>query len=72
MLPEEPIQTEDVAMQRFCINCGRDQYEPMVNAISHGEEPCLYCDVTPPVLTASEYRALLRERAGHFAVKNTA
>jgi hypothetical protein len=72
MSPEEQIPIEDIAMQVFCTNCGREQYPPLVNAISHGEEPCLYCDVTPPVLTTAEYRALLRERAGHFAVKRTA
>jgi hypothetical protein len=69
MLPEEQIPTEDIAMQVFCANCGREQYPPLINAISHGEEPCLYCDVIPPVLTVAEYRALLRERAGNFAVK---
>jgi hypothetical protein len=68
MPPEDEI-TEDVAMQVFCTNCGREQYPPLVSAISHGEEPCLYCDVTPPVLTTAGYRALLRQRAGHFAVK---
>jgi hypothetical protein len=72
MSPEEQIQTEDAAMQSFCTNCRREQYPPLISAISHGEEPCLYCDVTPPVLTTAEYRALLRQRAGHFAVKRAA
>jgi hypothetical protein len=72
MSPEEQIPTEDVAMQLFCINCGREQYPPLISAISHGEEPCLYCNVTPPVLPTAEYRALLRQRAGHFAVTRTA
>jgi hypothetical protein len=71
-MPPEDEMTEDIARQRFCINCGREQYPPLINGISHGEEPCLYCDVTPPVLTTAEYRALLRERAGHFAVKRAA
>jgi hypothetical protein len=45
-------------MQVFCTTCGREQYPPLISAISQGEEPCLYCDVIPPALTVAEYRAL--------------
>jgi hypothetical protein len=61
MSPEEQTLTEDVAMQLFCINCGREQYPGAVPDISRGEEGCLYCDFVPPILTVSEYRNRLAQ-----------
>jgi hypothetical protein len=62
-------KSEKEATQFFCINYGGEQYGPAVSAISNGTEGCMFCGVTPPVLTTAEYRAILRERAGYFAVK---
>ena len=46
----------DVEMQTRCIYCTREQYAMAVHAISHGEHPCVWCGVTPPVLNTDEYR----------------
>ena len=68
MSPEEQTVTEDVAMQLFCISCGREQYPGAVPDISRGEEGCLYCDFVPPVLTTAQRRDPVEQIAGAQAL----
>ena len=52
---------KDIAMQTRCISCGKEQYLPAVYSVSNGETPCVWCGITPPVLTEKEYYEKLRK-----------
>lgn len=45
-----------VAMQIYCVHCGKEQYLPAVWEISHGKEPCCWCGEMSKEMTEKEYR----------------
>ena len=51
--------SKTIAMQETCIYCRREQYKPAVYEISNGKHPCIWCGITPPVLTQEEYEKKL-------------
>jgi rRNA maturation endonuclease Nob1 len=50
---------QDTAWQYRCVCCQREQYAPVVAAISQGQGACAWCGEPARVMTVAAYRAAL-------------
>lgn len=48
------LEESGVWYQPRCVFCGREHYMPAVPAISHGQHPCCWCGLVPPVFGTRE------------------
>ena len=55
---------ETLAMQDYCVHCGREQWAPAVREISNGLEACVWCGKKSTPMTEAEYRSMRHSAKG--------
>jgi len=50
----------EIAMQTYCVRCGKEQYVPNVWPVSHGLHPCSWCGKMSKKMTEKEYSKIMK------------